>query len=145
MLLPIHPKFAAAIKQGTKKVEFRRTRFARDVRWVVLYCTAPVKKVVGYFRVDGIHEGSPGDLWRRFRNVSGLSRAEFLRYFRTSRKGYAIGVGDFRMCREPLALDDFLPSPSPPQSFTYLPVAVFQALRRKASVKPSLAAAAGRA
>ena len=144
VLLPIHPRFVNAIRRGTKKVELRRTRFARDVRWVVLYCTAPVQKVVGHFRVDGVHEGAPAELWDRFQDVSCLDRAEFMSYFRASRKGYAIGVADLSMYGEPLALGDLLPGSSPPQSFTYLPLDVFLRLKRSASAKPLPAPAAAR-
>jgi predicted transcriptional regulator len=71
-LLSIRPEYAEAILNGTKRVEFRRTRFSRDVSFIVIYATQPVGKVVGWFEVDGIETSTPGE-WRTLKSsISGL-------------------------------------------------------------------------
>jgi len=91
-LLSIRPEYAEAILNGSKRVEFRRTRFSRDVSIVVIYATQPVGKVVGWFEVEAIETGSPARLWSEFRNCGGITRSQFLAYYDGSETGYAIRV-----------------------------------------------------
>lgn len=49
VLLPIKPRYATRIMDGSKRVEFRRRPFGRVPEWVVIYASAPVKQVVGLF------------------------------------------------------------------------------------------------
>ena len=52
-LLSIHPVYAQGIIDGRKTVEFRRRAFGKSVTHVVVYATAPVRKVVGAFTARG--------------------------------------------------------------------------------------------
>src|SRR5688572_2984637 len=80
-LLSIHPGYAEAIFEGTKRVEFRRWRFGVDVSVVVVYATQPVGQIIGWFEVDGVDEGTPLSLWRRYSSCAGIDRASYLAYF----------------------------------------------------------------
>lgn len=62
-LLSIRPVFADQILAGTKRVEFRRVRFARMVVSVAIYATQPVGAVVGWFTVRRLVTGTPYELW----------------------------------------------------------------------------------
>ncbi len=121
VLLSIKPKHADAIMRGDKLFEFRRVPFAeRDVETVYLYSTAPVKKVVGLFRVGKVVEDRPRSLWRKFRHVAGLSESEFFSYFRDSDVGYAIEVKRARRLSCPIDPFNVVPGFVPPQSFRYV-------------------------
>jgi predicted transcriptional regulator len=61
--------------EGTKQVEFRKRAFGRQVSYVVVYSSSPVKQVVGFFEISGIDEASPGQLWRRYSQVGESRRA----------------------------------------------------------------------
>lgn len=50
---------AAAILAGEKKYEFRRVIFSRRVNIVVIYATAPIRRVVGEFDVLAVISESP--------------------------------------------------------------------------------------
>ena len=52
-LMSIHPRYAHAILEGRKTVEFRKRPLAEDVTHVVIYSTVPDRAVIGYFTVDG--------------------------------------------------------------------------------------------
>ena len=119
-ILSIHPRFAEAILNGEKRVEFRRTRFSRDVSHVVIYATQPVGKVIGWFEVAGIEVLHPDDLWKKFRHCGGIDEEDFRTYYDGRETGYAIRVR--RSCRlhQPKALTVVSPDTRPPQSFTYL-------------------------
>ena len=51
VLLSIKPEFVERIFDGSKKYEYRKMLFKRnDINVVVIYASAPVKRVVGEFR-----------------------------------------------------------------------------------------------
>jgi predicted transcriptional regulator len=119
--MSIHPRYAEAILNGSKQVEFRKRRIADDVTHVVVYATAPVSAVVGAFAVNGQHTSSPPSLWRRFRRVGGISRDLFFDYFAGREQGTGIHVGAVLAPAEPLPLLDSVGVARPPQSYQYLP------------------------
>lgn len=122
-LLSIKPLYANAILNGGKKVEFRRRKFGRDVSHIVIYATAPIKRVVGWFKAGTQHQLSPASLWRRFSKVGGISLEDFRTYYSGAASGVAIAVGTAKRLRTPLALERVTSSP-PPQSYTYLPASI---------------------
>lgn len=119
-LLSIKPRFADAIMLGKKRVEFRKTRFSKPPKIVVLYASAPVKQVVAYFTVAYIKELTPRGLWQKFRNHGGIEYGEFVSYYGAAEKGVAIGVGKVQQLGTPASLSDLHPRLSVPQSFLYL-------------------------
>jgi predicted transcriptional regulator len=120
VLLSVRPKFAEALMAGTKRVEFRRVRFRRPVRAVVVYATAPVARVVGYFEVAFVQESSPSAIWRRHARVGGISPPEYKRYYAGSTRAVAIGVGKVSRLPDGLTLNSLERGARPPQSFRYL-------------------------
>lgn len=119
-LMSIHPQYARAILDGTKKVEFRKRPLAGDVTHVVVYATAPVSAVVGVFSVTGQTTASPTSLWQRFKKVAGISQDGFDAYFDGRDSATGIGVGDVVVLEEPLCLRDDLGIGRPPQSYQYV-------------------------
>lgn len=79
-LLSIHPRHANAILRGEKLVELRRTSVAADVAQVLIYATAPVQAVVGWFDVDGVDADSKTGIWDAHGAVAGVTRQEFRDY-----------------------------------------------------------------
>lgn len=60
MLLSVHPRFAAAILEGTKTVEVRRQRVAAPSGTpVLLYATAPTMALVGMALIASVHVAPP--------------------------------------------------------------------------------------
>ncbi len=118
-LLSIHPEFARAILQGDKKVELRRIGFAHDVSHVVMYATAPVQMVVGWFEVLRVDRDMPSRLWRRYRPLTGVTAERFRSYYEGSERGMAILVGETEELVDPVSLST-LAVDGPPQSFLYL-------------------------
>jgi predicted transcriptional regulator len=119
-LLSIHPRFANAILDGTKQVEFRKVSFKRSITHVLLYATAPIQQVVGYVEVAGIEERSPAALWRRYREVAGIEREAFFAYFLGKATGVAIKVRRPHRLLRPLPLQELHRGATPPQSFRYV-------------------------
>ena len=119
-LLPIQPRFANAILRGEKRVEFRRRRFGRDVEYVVVYASSPVCGIVGSFRVSGIEEGCPDDIWEDYKEVGGIEREDYFRYYEGAERAFAIGIERVCVLDKPLSLDQLSRGLKPPQSYTYL-------------------------
>ena len=120
ILLSVTPRFADHILSGNKKVEFRRVKFPSSVKHIVLYATSPIKRVVGFFEVDGIDEGSPHELWQRYHRLGSVEEEFFRTYYEGVSLGYAIQVGQVYALINPISLNDLCGFTAPPQSFRYL-------------------------
>ena len=118
-LLSIKPEYSSAIFRGDKKFEFRRRSFSRHVDVVVVYVTAPVRRVVGEFDVCSIINESVSSLWERTKRFAGVDEAFFFRYFEGRECGFAIEVGEVRPYHSHFCpIERF--GVRPPQSFVYL-------------------------
>lgn len=121
-LISIHPEYALRILEGSKKLEFRRRWTNRSVSTLVIYATAPIKRIVGFAQVAGVTQGTPTELWRLTKRVDGgISKAKLLAYLGGSKKGVAIELRKIRAL--PGGIDPRMCLGSafrPPQSFRYL-------------------------
>lgn len=118
-LLSIHPIYADRLLQGSKCVELRKTKFKSEVEYVIIYATAPVKKVVGYFEVDRVVVDSPAAIWQQYRPVAGIEEEDFQTYYQSSSYAVAIEVGKMFPLSSPLPLSILGEEVRAPQSFRY--------------------------
>lgn len=126
ILLAIHPEFSDKIFAGIKCVEFRRRIPTGTVKHVVVYATAPVSMVVGWFAVDEIVSLSPRSLWRRFRDVGGIDKERYDEYFAGREIAHAYVVGELGRMKKPRSLESLGLGSVPPQSFQYLSAAIIR-------------------
>lgn len=126
--MAIHQRYADAIMDGEKRVEFRKRRLADDIEVVWVYATAPISKVVGHFSIDEVVQGTPQDIWDRFGAVGVIERTAFFDYYNGSDTAVAIVVGSAARLPDPVALNEMDPRPAVPQSFAYLSAAAAPAL-----------------
>ena len=97
VLLSIKPEFVERIFDGSKKYEYRKMLFKRnDINVVVIYASAPVKRVVGEFRIKDIFSESVDVLWERTKEYSGISREYYLSYFQHKNIANAIEIGKIK-------------------------------------------------
>lgn len=120
VVMSVHPRYAEAIMDGQKRVEFRKRPLASDVSVVWVYATAPVQRIVGCFEVDATVTAPPRDLWRQFASVGGIDRADFDRYYAGSAVGSGIRIRNVVRLKVPAPIRELLPSGVPPQSFAYV-------------------------
>lgn len=121
VILSIKPKYVEQIINGKKKYEFRRKIFKEQhIGHIIVYSSSPVKKVVGYFTIQEIYSEHPKNLWSNYRKYSGISKKEFLRYFKNSKNGYAIEINQFILFKNPVELSDIGINNGPPQSYMYI-------------------------
>ncbi len=119
VLLPIKPRYARPIMDGTKGVEFRKTPFARKPTHVLVYASSPVMRLLGYFEVSEVVVDSVDALWARYADVGGVTQDDFREYYAGREHGVALGVGRVHAFADPLPLAA-LGLRIPPQSFMYI-------------------------
>lgn len=137
-LMSIHPQYALAILEGTKKVEFRKKRIAEDVTHVLVYATAPTSAIIGAFTVVGQATEHPQRLWDLFARVGGISREGFFSYYANRLHGTGIKVGQVLIAEDPLPLRETLGVARPPQSFQYVCSAAAGAVLDSMNPSPDL-------
>jgi|WetSurMetagenome_2_1015567.scaffolds.fasta_scaffold809103_2 predicted transcriptional regulator len=120
VLLSIRPEFAKKIFDGKKNFEYRKVIFSRpEVSTVVVYASAPTRRVIGEFKVARIHECTPEVLWRLTSDASGISEDKYRAYFKGRVRAYAIEIGERLLYQAPRRLEEVYGA-NPPQSFVYL-------------------------
>lgn len=118
--MAIQPRFAQAILNGDKTVEFRKRGLARDIDTVLIYETAPTQRIVGQFTVDGMVMCTPDQLWSDHGSAGAIDHDDFLRYYAGRENAVGIMVGDRTTFARPVELTELSPAPAAPQSFSYL-------------------------
>lgn len=120
VLLSIKPEFANKIFDGTKKYEFRRSIFKNtEVKKIIVYASAPIKKVIGEFEIEDILVHDINTLWDKTKNCAGISEDFFFNYFYDKEEGYAIKIKKIKKYKIPKCLKTEF-NLTPPQSFAYL-------------------------
>jgi predicted transcriptional regulator len=123
LLLSLRPRFAAAILNGTKTVELRRTRLsAPSGTPLVLYASSPIMAVVGTATLADRHNASPAAIWRAHRDALGLTRAEFADYLTGVDQATAITIENPQALLDPFTLAWLRRHAvfQPPQSYRYI-------------------------
>jgi len=119
-LISIHPEHVSSILSGRKVFEYRKIIPNKKVSHLVLYCTAPVKKVVAIVEVADCLVGSPSHIWTKTAYGSGISRKYFRDYFSGKKSATAFMLGNVFSIEPPIDLGELTGQKSPPQSFYYL-------------------------
>ena len=120
VLLSIKPEFVEKIFAGTKKYEFRKSLFRRsDVKYVVIYASSPVKRVVGEFEIDDILSDDVNSLWEQTKKHSGITKTFYKSYFQNKKTANAIQIGHLIKYEVTKSLSDYNIHQAP-QSFCYI-------------------------
>ncbi len=120
ILLSVRPEYARMIFQGTKRAELRRTRPKEGPELVLVYETAPVCKITGWFKVNQVETASQRRVWDTYRDQLAISHAEFSQYVAGCPNPTVLHVGVRRLFPQRLGLLDTTGLSRPPQSYCYL-------------------------
>ena len=102
----------------TKRVEFRRRGFRRQVSHVVIYSTSPDKRLVGLCDAEVVM-GTPEFFWQEYGDIAGISKDELFAYLDGLSEGVAIILKKIYSLRAEIGLWD-IGVVRPPQSFQYI-------------------------
>lgn len=123
MLLSINPEFVESILQGKKIYEYRKFRCRDDVDKIIIYATAPQKRVVGEAEIASILEDDLLTVWHQTKEYSGITYKFFRKYYKGKKKAVAYKLKNLVIYDKPLSLKDIGVSCAP-QSYLYLSIAV---------------------
>ncbi len=119
MLLSIKPEYVDRILAGKKKYEFRKFRCRQDIDTIVIYATAPVKKIVAEAKIDDVLEGDIEEIWQRTKPDRGITKKAYAAYYRGREIAIAYKLGKIVTYQTPKTLDEIGLNYTP-QSFAYL-------------------------
>lgn len=118
IILSIHPRHIEKILSGEKLYEFRK-RIPLEIRYIVVYATAPIKKIVAFIEIDKIIKDTPEIVWKKTKKHAGISEDYFLRYFKDKQVAYAVKVKSVTKLK-PSVLLVRLNYNCAPQSYVYI-------------------------
>jgi predicted transcriptional regulator len=118
--LPIKPVYANRILDGSKRYEFRRSRFRQDITHVVIYSTSPVSKIVGIAEVTGVKTAPVPAAWRQTRQGAGITRSAFNAYFSGAQSAVFISLQRVVRLKKELDPIEVRRGFKVPQSFSYV-------------------------
>ncbi|WP_140456884.1 MULTISPECIES: hypothetical protein [Priestia] len=121
VVISIKPEYVHHIKNGTKTYEFRKSIFKRNVRYVYIYETLPVKKIIGFFPFEGYLSGTPLKIWNDCYRNGGISEDKFFKYFSKSFNAYAIIINNLIIFDNPIDPKLVISNFTAPQSYLYVP------------------------
>lgn len=107
ILISIKPEYVKRIFDGSKKYEYRRRLANKAVDKMIIYCTAPVKSVVGEVSVVGTISDTPEKLWEQTKDYAGISKEKYFKYFSGKEKANCYVLGDCVKYDQPKKLEDF--------------------------------------
>ena len=120
VILSIKPIYAEAIMAGTKKVEFRKKFFKREVEKIFIYSSMPKKMIIGYFTILEVIEDTPSNIWKEFKDVGGISEKDFFEYYKNTEKGFSIKIDKVVKFKEEIDPEEFIEEFCAPQSYIYI-------------------------
>ncbi|WP_314838904.1 hypothetical protein [Solobacterium moorei] len=119
MLLSIKPQYVDKIIAGKKKFEFRKFHCRDGIDTIVIYATAPTKKVIGEVTLINIIEGDVEYVWHETKGFGGILKKDYKAYYEEREVAIAYELGDVTLYDVPKTLTD-LGLDYVPQSFAYL-------------------------
>ena len=119
ILISIKPQYVERIFNGSKKYEYRRRLPKDNIDKIVIYCTTPVKAVIGEVSVIKTISDTPGKLWGQTKDFAGISKEKYFEYFRYKEKANCYVLGNYVKYEHPRKLEDFGINVAP-QSWVYL-------------------------
>lgn len=120
-LISVRPCFVEKILSGEKRLEFRRSWATEPVEVLMIYSTAPTRKIVATVNVIDVIEGSPTALWELAKEKGGgVTRQLIYDYFSGKKFGYAIEIADVFEFKHPVDPKKLFKNYLAPQSFRYL-------------------------
>lgn len=129
VLISIFPLYSNQIFEGSKKIEFRKKIFSKNIKKVVVYSTLPVGKIEGVWDYDGVEELTPAGLWKKYSKVGGIKKDKYDAYFSESQIAYGIKVKNPVRFNKPVPIDEI--GKKPPQAYVYLTEAEFKMICEK--------------
>ena len=119
IILSIHPRHVDRIMSGEKLYEYRK-RVPVDIKYLVVYATAPVKKIVAFIEIDSVLKNTPQYIWENTQEYAGISYEFFMEYYRGKTEAYAIKFHHIYKLPTPVDIATINGINSAPQAYSYI-------------------------
>jgi predicted transcriptional regulator len=119
VILSIKPKYAEALLSGKKTCEFRKNSFSNGIKTVIIYESAPVSKIVGWFTIKKQFIGKPSYIWRMHSKKGGISKKEFDDYYNGSTTAVCLEIDKIKRIKPPIDPFELSEEFIAPQSYRY--------------------------
>jgi predicted transcriptional regulator len=123
LFISIKEEYVKQILDGKKHIELRKSRpSVRSGDHIIIYCTSPVKAIVGTALVKEVISHSPSQMWRLHSKKLGIRRKDYLTYYNNTDKAIGIVLSDVQRLCSTICLSIIrkqLPMFSPPQTYKY--------------------------
>lgn len=124
LFISIKEEYANQILEGKKHIELRKSKpnvNAGD--HIIIYCTSPVKAIVGTAQVKDVISHTPNQMWRLHSKKLGIRRKDYFDYYTNADRAVGIVLSDvqklcFNICLS--LIKKQLPFFTPPQTYKYL-------------------------
>ena len=119
VIISIKPKYAIAIINGEKRIEFRKNipNIENGTRCYI-YATAPYKKVIGSFFYWGCIVRPKEELWLKTQSIAGIKKDDFDKYYKDREIAYGWLIGQCKAL-DPFPIEVFNVK-RPPQSYQFI-------------------------
>lgn len=119
LLMSIKPEHVENILAGKKHFEFRKTRCKHEIDSIIIYCTAPIRRVVAEAEVVDVLVDTPERIWACTADDAGIDKAFFDLYYAGRDSAVAYALGSVRRYKKPRRLADYGVKVAP-QSYVYI-------------------------
>ena len=131
IILAIKPRYADSIYKMFKQWEYRKAIYPLSVSQsgglpermgkIWLYESSPVKMITGYIIVDNfIWNQTLDQLWEYTKDYAGITKEEFLEYYKGSKEQCAWHIKDSRKLIVPTDPKKVIPNWHAPQFYRYV-------------------------
>lgn len=107
IILPIKPRFVKKIFTGEKHYEFRKKLCKEGIQKIIIYETAPVKRVVGEVDVIKTVCGLKNSVWEKCKEFAGITEEEYNNYFKDCSKACAYEIDNPRHYNIPKQKEEY--------------------------------------
>jgi predicted transcriptional regulator len=123
LFISVKEQYTNRILDGTKRIELRKSRPSVSAGdYVIIYCTSPVKAIVGVAQVDELICHTPQQMWKLHSKKLGIDRKDYFDYYVDSDKAIGIVLSQVKKLSYGICLNiikQHLPRFTPPQTYKY--------------------------
>jgi predicted transcriptional regulator len=123
LFISVKEEYTNRIFDGTKKIELRKAKpNVTPGDHIIIYCTSPIKAIVGVATVKEIIAYSPQRMWKIHSKDLGISKSAYLKYYGNSERAIGIVLSEVEKLNYTICLSlikEQLPSFTPPQTYKY--------------------------
>ncbi|MBR3133966.1 MAG: hypothetical protein IKG56_00705 [Clostridia bacterium] len=119
ILMSIKPIYVNKIFSGEKKYEYRKRICSEPIDRIIVYSSAPIKKVVGELIIKQVLYDDKSVIWNKTKMNGGVTKNKYDDYYKNCDKAVAFEIEKVILYDNPKTLNDYNIKVAP-QSYVYI-------------------------